>query len=73
VDINALAAYLSAKFDPKTNVFSYHKDEVKLQLADKMFLDKTKKMVSLTGLTSVGFYCKYHKAMNLVSVERWRD
>jgi len=73
VDINALAAYLSAKFDPKTNVFSYHDDEIKLQLADKMFLDKTKKMVSLTGLTSVGFYCKYHKAMNVVTVERWRD
>jgi len=30
-------------------------------------------MVSLTGLRSVGFYCKYHKAMNMVMVERWRD
>jgi hypothetical protein len=73
VDINALAAYMSGKFDPKTNVFSYHDDEIKLQLADNMFLDKTKKMVSLSGLTSVGFYCKYHKAMNVVTVERWRD
>jgi hypothetical protein len=73
VDINALAAYLSAKFDPTTNVFSYHDDEIKLQLADRMFLDKTKKMVSLAGLTSVGFYCKYHKPMNVVTVERWRD
>jgi hypothetical protein len=73
VDINALAAYMSGEFDPKTNVFSYHDDEIKLQLADNMFLDKTKKMVSLSGLTSVGFYCKYHKPMNVVTVERWRD
>ena len=73
VDINALAAYMSGRFDPKTNVFSYHDDEIKLQLADTMFLDKTKKMVSLGGLTSVGFYCKYHKPMNVVTVERWRD
>ena len=73
VDINALAAYMSGRFDPKTNVFSYHDDEIKLQLSDKMFLDKTKKMVSLAGLTSVGFYCKYHKPMNVVTVERWRD
>jgi predicted phosphodiesterase len=73
VDINALAAYMSGKFDPRTNVFSYHDDEIKLKLADTVFLDKTKKMVSLAGLTSVGFYCKYHKPMNVVTVERWRD
>jgi hypothetical protein len=54
-------------------VFSYDGDEIRLQLADTMFLDKTKKMVSLTGLTSVGFYCKYHRPMNVVTVERWRD
>ena len=38
-----------------------------------MFLDSSKGMVSLAGLTSVGFYCKYHPVMNLVTVERWRD
>ncbi len=73
VDINALAAYLTGRFDPSTNVFSYDNDEIKLQLTEDMFLDASKRMVSLTGLTSVGFYCRYHKAMNLVMVERWTD
>lgn len=73
VDIDALAAYLSGGFDRATNVFSYDNDEIKLQLGDDMFLDAAKKMVSLNGLTSVGFYCRYHKAMNVVTVERWRD
>jgi hypothetical protein len=36
-------------------------------------MDASKSMISLTGLTSVGFYCRYHKAMNLVMVERWTD
>jgi Purple acid Phosphatase, N-terminal domain/Calcineurin-like phosphoesterase len=73
VDVNALAVYMSGTFDTTTNVFSYDNDEIKLQLTDGMFLDPSKKMVSLAGLTSVGFYCKYHKAMNVVTVERWRD
>jgi hypothetical protein len=73
VDINALAAYLSGTFSPKTNVLSYDKNEIKLQLTDAAFLDSTKEMVSLAGLTSVGFYCKFHPAMNLVTVERWKD
>ena len=73
VDINALAAYLSGSFDPGTNVFSFDNGEIKLTLAGDMFLDASKKMVSLTGLTSVGFYCRFHKAMNLVMVERWKD
>jgi hypothetical protein len=30
-------------------------------------------MVSLAGLTSVGFTCRYLAAMNLVTVERWKD
>jgi hypothetical protein len=73
VDIQALATSLSGNFDPKTGTLSYDGDSFKLQLADGMFLDSTKKMVSLAGLTSVGFYCRYHKPMNLVMVERWRD
>lgn len=73
VDINALASYLSGTFDPASNLFSYDNDGIRLQLADTMFLDSTKKMVSLSGLTSVGFYCRYHPAMNLITVERWRD
>jgi hypothetical protein len=73
VDINALAAYLSGKFSPETNILSYDKNEIQLQLTDVMFLDSSKGMVSLAGLTSVGFYCKYHPVMNLVTVERWRD
>jgi hypothetical protein len=73
VDINALAAYLSGRFDSANNVFSYDSDEIKLQLTDEMFLDASKTMVSLAGLTSVGFYCRYHEAMNLVMVERWTD
>ena len=73
VDITALAAHLSGSFDPGTNVLAYDDGEIKLQLADDMFLDSSKGMVSLTGLTSVGFYCRYHEAMNLVMVERWKD
>ncbi|MFH0989420.1 MAG: metallophosphoesterase family protein [bacterium] len=73
VDINALAAYLTGQFNPLTNTFSYNEGDIQLQLANGMFLDESKTMVSLTGLTSVGFYCKYHPAMNLVIVERWRD
>jgi len=73
VDVNALAAFMSGTFDPVTGIFSYDGDEIKLQLKDDMFLDASKKMVSLTGLTSVGFYCTYRKAMNMVMVERWRD
>jgi hypothetical protein len=38
-----------------------------------MFLDTSKGMVSLNGPTSVGSDCGYHKAMNLVMVERWKD
>jgi hypothetical protein len=64
---------MSGTFDPATKILSYDGDEIKLQLTDDMFLDASKKMVSLTGLTKVGFYCKYHPAMNLVMVERWRD
>ncbi|MDD5765724.1 MAG: metallophosphoesterase family protein [Candidatus Marinimicrobia bacterium] len=73
VDIQALATYLNGKFDPLANVFSYNDDEIRLCLTDDMFLDSTKRMVSLSGLTAVGFYCKYHKSMNLITVERWRD
>ncbi len=73
VDIYALASYLSGSFNPVSNLLSYDDNGIKLTLADSMFLDTTKKMVSLTGLASVGFYCKYHPAMNLITVERWRD
>jgi hypothetical protein len=73
VDIDALAAYLGGGFDRTSNVFSYDNGEVKLQLADGMFMDASKSMISLTGLTSVGFYCKYHKPMNLVMVERFTE
>ncbi len=73
VDVNALAEFMSGTFDPVTKILSYDGDEIKLSLTDDMFLDASKRMVSLTGLTSVGFYCKYHKAMNTVMVERWRD
>lgn len=73
VDINALAAYLAGSFDPGSNVFSFDNGETRLQLTDGMFLDASKRMVSLAGLTSVGFYCRYHEAMNLVMVERWKD
>ncbi len=73
VDVRALAAYMSGKFDPGTRVLSYDGDKIKLQLTEDMFLDKGSEMVSLAGLTSVGFYCRYHPAMNLVMVERWRD
>lgn len=73
VDIDALAAYLSGRFDPATNVFSYDNGEIQLQLTDEMFLDPSKRMISLSGLTSVGFHCRYQKPMNLVTVERWRD
>jgi hypothetical protein len=73
VDIHALASYLSGSFNPADNVLSYDDDGVKLQLTDTMFLDSSKKLVSLAGLTSVGFYCKYHAAMNLITVERWKD
>jgi hypothetical protein len=73
VDIHALASYLSGSFNPATNLLSYDDDGIKLQLADSMFLDSSKKMVSLAGLSSVGFYCKYHAAMNLITVERWKD
>jgi hypothetical protein len=73
VDINALASYLSGTFNSATNLLSYDDGDIKLQMADAMFLDASKKMVSLAGLTSVGFYCKYHAAMNLITVERWKD
>ena len=73
VDIHALATYMSGTFDPTTKTFSYSDGEIQLQLTDDMFLNASREMVSLTGLRSVGFYCKYHKAMNLVMVERWRD
>jgi len=73
VDIRALAAYMSGTFDATTNVFAYKGGEIQLQLANDMFLEAAKEMVSLAGLRSVGFYCKYHNAMNMVMVERWRD
>lgn len=73
VDIHALAAFMSGRFDPKSSVLSYDKDEVKFQLTEDMFLDKSNEMVSLAGLTAAGFHCKYHPVMNMVMVERWRD
>lgn len=73
VDVNALASYLSGSFNPTSNMLSYDDNGIKLQLADSMFFDSTKNLVSLAGLTSVGFYCKYHPTMNLITVERWRD
>jgi hypothetical protein len=73
VDVDALAAYLSGSFDRASNVFSYDNDKIRLQLADGMFMDAAKRMISLAGLTSVGFYCAYHRPMNLVMVERWKD
>jgi hypothetical protein len=73
VDINALANYMSGSFDPSTNTLSYSENEIQLHLSDDTFLDASKRMVSLAGLRAVGFYCKYHAAMNLVMVERWSD
>ena len=73
VDVKALASYLSGTFDSTNNLLSYNDNEIKLQLTDGMFFDSSKALVSLAGLTSVGFYCKYHPAMNLITVERWRD
>ncbi|HEX9971394.1 MAG TPA: metallophosphoesterase family protein [bacterium] len=73
VDINALATFMTGSFDPATMVLSYDGGEIQLQLQDDMFLNESKAMVSLSGLISVGFYCKYHEAMNMVMVERWRD
>jgi len=73
VDINALAAFLSGRFDPDTRLFSYDEGEIKLQLTEDMFLEKSTEMVSLAGLTKLGFTCRYHPAMNMVMVERWRD
>ncbi len=73
VDINALAAFMSGRFDPGTLVLSYDNDKLKLQFGEDMFLNRSRDMISLAGLTSGGFYCRYHKAMNMVMVERWRD
>jgi hypothetical protein len=73
VDIHALVSYLSGQFNPTDNILSYADGEIKLQLADTMFLDSSKNMVSLAGLSSVGFYCRYHPAMNVITVERWKD
>ncbi len=73
VDITALAAHLSGSFDPATDVLAYDDGEITLQLTDDMFLDSSKRMVSLTGLTSVGFSCRYHETMNVVTVERFKD
>jgi acid phosphatase type 7 len=73
VDVYALASYLSGSFNPNDNQLTYDDNGIKLALADSMFLDSTKKMVSLNGLAAVGFYCKYHPATNLITVERWRD
>ncbi|MFH1176872.1 MAG: metallophosphoesterase family protein [Acidobacteriota bacterium] len=73
VDIDALATSLSGTFEPSTKILSYGEGGVRLQLTDDMFLDKSSRMVSLTGLASLGFHCKYHKEMNMVMVERWVD
>jgi len=73
VDVTALAAFLSGKFDPGTRLLSYDKDQVKLQFSEDMFLEKSREMVSLAGLTKLGFTCRYHAGMNMVMVERWKD
>jgi len=72
VDIQALAACMSGRFDPTTLIFQYDGGEIQLPLKEAMFIDQ-REMVSLAGLQSVGFYGKYFKSMNLVMVERWRD
>jgi acid phosphatase type 7 len=73
VDINALVSYLAGSFNPVNNILSYDDNGIKLQLTGGMFSDSSKTMVSLSGLRAVGFYCNYHPAMNLITVERWRD
>jgi hypothetical protein len=73
VDIQALASFMSGTFDSNANILSYDGGEIRLTLSDGMFMDRSKTMVSLSGLSSIGFYAKYHKAMNMVMVERWRD
>jgi hypothetical protein len=73
VDVNALATSMGGRFDASTKVLSYNGDKIQIALADEAFLDASRKMVSLRGLTGQGFYCRHHKAMNMVMVERWRD
>ncbi len=73
VDIDALAACMSGKFDPETRTLRYDKDQVKLQFGAEAFLEKAGNMVSLAGLAKAGFTCRYYPAMNMVMVERWKD
>ncbi len=73
VDINALAAFMSGKFDPETLTLRYDEDQVQLQFTGKEFLVKSRNMVSLAGLARAGFTCRYYPAMNMVMVERWKD
>ncbi len=73
VDVNALAAIMSGRFDPATRTLSYDDDAIKLHLTDDMFMEQSRAMVSLAGLSRLGFACRYHPAMNMVMVERWRD
>ncbi len=73
VDINVLAAFMSGRFDPATRELAYDEGQVKLKFGEDSFLGKSRDMVSLTGLARAGFSCRYHPAMNMVMVERWKD
>jgi hypothetical protein len=73
VDINALATFMTGTFDPATMILSYDGGDIQLQFQNEMFLNEFKAMISLSGLTSVGFYCKYYEIMNMLMVERWRQ
>jgi hypothetical protein len=73
VDAHALATYLTGEYDASDRVLTYQDGKTRLRFADDVFLDESHDMVSLAGLRSVGFYCKYYPSMNLVMVERWRD
>jgi hypothetical protein len=73
VDAHALATYLTGEYNAAERVLTYKEGEIRLQFTDDMFFDDSHGMVSLSGLRSLGFYCRYSPAMNLVMVERWRD
>jgi acid phosphatase type 7 len=73
VDVAAIATSVSGKFDPKTLEFSYDDGGIKLQFRPEMFQGESREMISLSGLTSQGFHCRHHPAMNLIMIERWRD
>ena len=73
VDFKALTMAMIGTFDPVTNIFAYDEGDVQLQCDDTMFLDPyNKEMISLEGLTALGFHCYVNTATNMIFVERFR-